>query len=84
MKIEGIKTETGNQIIEALLQAGWQQTKAYSPLAFDKGIDYDSYTLQKGSCELTFEWSNWFEWEVTGPAKELEKLIEQFGLPPKT
>ncbi len=80
MKIAYIETELGNQIIENLLKSGWKKTKEYNVLAFDKGIDFDSYTLKKGSAQLKFEWTNWFEWEVTGSKPAIEALIKTYEL----
>lgn len=80
MKIAYIETELGNRIIEDLLQAGWKKAKEYSVLAFDKGIDYDSYTLKKDQAKLKFEWTNWFEWEVTGSKPAIEALIKTYEL----
>lgn len=80
MKIENIDTELGNTILDDLQKQGWKVTKQYSPLAFDKGIDFDSYTLQKGQSKLYLEWTNWFEWEIHGTAIELNKLTEEYKL----
>ncbi|WP_223788329.1 hypothetical protein [Marinicella meishanensis] len=79
-EIEHIRTEVGNQIIADLKQTGWRKTQEYSPLAFDKGIDYDSLTLTKGAETLEFEWSNWFEWSISGPADRLQQLQQQYAL----
>ncbi len=80
LKIVHIETELGNQIIEALLKAGWKKAKAYHVLAFDKGIDFDSYTLKQDGSQLHFEWTNWFEWEVTGSRHAVEALIKTYDL----
>ncbi len=80
MKIKDIKTELGNQIIDDLLKDGWKKVKEYSLLAFDKGIDYDSYTLKKGWSKLKFVWDNWFEWEINGSAKDINALIDRYQL----
>lgn len=80
MIIEHINTELGNQIIADLRQAGWRKTKEYSPMAFDKGIDYDSVTLVLGEQTLEFEWSNWFEWSVSGSGQAIQALAQQYGL----
>ena len=58
MKIENIDTETGNKILKQLRQDGWKITDQYDRFAFDKGTDFDSYTLTKGNDELCLEWSN--------------------------
>ncbi len=80
MKITNIKTQTGNTILDALKKDGWKQTQEYSPLAFDKGIDFDSYTLKKAGETLAFEWTNWFEWEISGSTEVIENLVEKYGL----
>lgn len=79
-KIEFLETELGNRMLEALKQRGWKLTQQYSPLAFDKGIDFDSYTFKNGEQSLYFEWTNWFEWEVTGTSPALEDLARAYGL----
>lgn len=79
-KIECLETALGNRILEALRQRGWKCTQEYWPLAFDKGIDFDSYTFEKGEQRLYFEWTNWFEWEVTGTSPALEDLARAYGL----
>ncbi|WP_205695301.1 hypothetical protein [Corallincola luteus] len=53
-------------------------------MAFDKGIDFDSYTLKKGKQTLHFEWSNWFEWEIEGDDDVIQSLIVSFQLSEKT
>ncbi len=80
MKLEHINTELGNQILKDLLQAGWKKSQEYNVLAFDKGIDFDSYTLIRGEAQLEFEWTNWFEWEVTGPKHVIQALMERYEL----
>ena len=80
MKIENIDTEMGNKILEQLRQDGWKISDQYNRLAFDKGIDFDSYTLKKGNDELYLEWSNWFEWEIKGSECEIGNLIAKFKL----
>lgn len=79
-KIEFIDTELGNRMIEALKQHGWKLTQEYPFLAFDKGIDFDSYTFEQGDQSLYFEWTNWFEWEVTGTSPALEDLARAYRL----
>ncbi len=80
MKITGIETELGNKILEELFRSDWKKIKEYNILAFDKGIDFDSYTLKKRAARLQFEWTNWFEWEITGSKQVLEELIEKYDL----
>lgn len=80
MKIEYIETEKGNEILDQLRTDGWKLTDQYNRLAFDKGIDFDSYTLTKGNETLYFEWSNWFEWTIQGSNIEIENLISKYKL----
>jgi len=78
--LEAIDTEVGNWILESLKAEGWRQVAQYSPLAFDKGIDYDSYRLRRGLDELRLEWDNWFEWKLSGPRERIEEIAERFSL----
>ncbi len=80
MKVESIATELGDKIIKDLRKRGWKKVKEYSWFAFDKGIDFDSYTLRKDGKELYFEWTNWFEWEITGPEAVLETIAKEYQL----
>ena len=80
LKIEFVETALGNRIMDALKQRGWKLTQQYSPLAFDKGIDFDSYTFKNREQKLHFEWTNWFEWEVTGTSPTPEDLARAYGL----
>ncbi len=80
VKIIELDTDYGIKIIDDLKSKGWKQTKQYSPFAFDKGIDFDSYTLKKSGLKLKFEWCNWFEWEVTGSSNALESLAVEYSL----
>ncbi|UQY36561.1 hypothetical protein K8U54_08810 [Pseudomonas fulva] len=80
--LEAIDTEVGNRILESLKADGWRQVAQYSPLAFDKGIDYDSYRLRRGLEELRLEWDNWVEWTLSGPGERIEEIAERFSLRP--
>jgi hypothetical protein len=80
MKIENIDTEKGNEILVQLRKDGWKISDQYNRLAFDKGIDFDSYTLKKGDEKLYLEWSNWFEWEIQGSEREIGHIIAKFNL----
>lgn len=80
MKIVDVETELGNRIIASLKADGWRVAKEYSLLAFDKGIDFDSYVLKKRDAVLEFEWTNWFEWEITGDQESLQYLADMFQL----
>lgn len=78
--LEDIDTDVGNQIVESLKAEGWRQVAQYSPMAFDKGIDYDSYRLRRGLEELQLEWDNWTEWRLSGPSECVEEIAERFSL----
>lgn len=81
MKIINLPTIKGNAIIHILRREGWTKTKEYSWLAFDKGIDFDSYELHKDGQLLAFTWTNWFEWEVTGSCIAVSNLAQAYCLP---
>lgn len=78
--LEMIDTEVGNRILDCLKAEGWRQVAQYSPLAFDKGIDYDSYRLRRGLDELRLEWDNWLEWKLSGPSALIEAIARRFSL----
>lgn len=80
VSLEMIDTEVGNRILDSLKAEGWKQVAQYSPLAFDKGIDYDSYRLRRGPVELRLEWDNWQEWTISGPRTTLGELARRFSL----
>ena len=77
MKIENVESDLGNKILKHLVkEEGWRIQSQYDPTAFDKGVDFDSYAIKKGGKELSFEWSNWFEWEITGDTEMLKLLAK--------
>jgi len=78
--IEYIDTDLGNDILSKLKLEKWKVASQYNRLAFDKGIDFDCYTLKKNGEELYFEWDNWFEWKITGSEKIITSLAKQFSL----
>ena len=79
VKIEFICTERGNKLLKELRCYGWRLVDEY-PMVFDKGIDYDYYTFRKNNRELKLEWTNWFEWEVSGSKRTIAELASQFEL----
>jgi hypothetical protein len=83
MKIEFIDTDIGEKIIKDLKRSGWRLIDEY-PMVFDKGIDYDFYTLERENLEMKFEWTNWFEWEVSGSDESLVEISERYKLEIKT
>lgn len=78
--LENIETEVGNRILGSLKAEGWRQVAQYSPMAFDKGIDYDSYRLRRGREELRLEWNNWMEWKISGPIEIIDEIARQVSL----
>ena len=78
--LENIDTQVGNRILDTLKAEGWRQVEQFSPLAIQKGIDYDSYRLRRGLDELRLEWDNWFEWKLSGPSELVEEIAERFSL----
>ncbi len=44
-------------------------------MVFDKGIDYDFYMLKRENIIIRFEWTNWFEWEISGPDESISELF---------
>ena len=80
MKLENIETELGNRILEELKNQGWKIVQQYSPMAFDKGVDFDSYKLRKAESTLNFEWTNWLEWEIIGEESELQAIAKTYKI----
>jgi hypothetical protein len=78
--IEFIETKLGNQIISNLKQDGWKIIDQYDAEMFDKGIDFDSYTLKLRNKKLVFEWDNWLEWKVNGDKQTVDQLEEKYQL----
>lgn len=84
VSVEMIDTEVGNEILDNLKADGWRQVAQYSPVAFDKGIDYDSYRLRRGLDELRLEWDNWLEWTISGPREIIDEIAQRFPLKAKS
>lgn len=80
LSLKHVKTEPGNHLLEHMKSEGWKIKSQYSPLAFDKGIDYDCYTLVRDGQVVHLEWDNWFEWTLTGSDAVLTELMHRFGL----
>ena len=78
MEIEDIPTDTFNQIIWDLIAAGWKKTYEYD--GFDAWIDYGRIVLKKGSHELDFEWTNWFEGSLKGQDSVVESIRSKYQL----
>jgi hypothetical protein len=77
--ITGIPTEQFNRLIAALRAEGWKKTSEYS--GFDAWIDYGYICLKKDGVKLKFEWDNWDEGSVEGPAAAIQGLGNRFGYP---
>ena len=75
--IKDIPTDQFNFLIESLISSGWQKTYVYD--GFDAWIDYGKVKLKNNHCQLTFEWDNWTEGSVEGPAKEIEELANKYN-----
>ncbi len=76
--IKDIPTDQFNQLIESLISTGWKKTYVYD--GFDAWIDYGKVKIKNNGCRLTFEWDNWTEGSIEGPAKEIEKLARKHNL----
>lgn len=68
-----IETETWYKILEGLKSKSWTVISEYK--LFDKGVDYDAYTLKKGRSKLDMQWDNWVEGELKG-SPEMIDLIQ--------
>ncbi len=76
--IKDIPTDQFNSLIESLISSGWKKTYVYD--GFDAWIDYGKVKLKNNDCRLTFEWDNWSEGSIEGPAEEIEKLANENNL----
>jgi hypothetical protein len=77
IKVKNIETAFGNSLLKSLVQVnGWRIQSQYDEDSFDKGIDFDRYVIEKEDIELIFEWTNWFEWEISGDQTTIEKLSQ--------
>lgn len=72
--LEDIETQAGYSLLKALINEGWEVTSQYSDQMFDKGIDFDAYTLQRNSDKIEMEWDNWTEWTLSGPRDVITKI----------
>ncbi len=74
----GIKTEDWNRIIRILTDEGWKVGSKYAGI--DAGIDNDFLTLSKGTEQIGFGWTNYFEGEIQCSDSLLDYLSEKFGV----
>lgn len=79
MNIEFVNTNLGEKIIKDLKKSGWIIIDKY-PMVFDKGIDNDFYILKRENIILRFEWTNWFEWEISGPDESISELSNKYKI----
>jgi hypothetical protein len=78
--ISDVKTETWNQLITHFEREGWEVIFNYDN--FDKGIDYNAVTLQKGEEKIEFTWDNWTEGEIRGSDIMLNEIRRMLGTLP--
>ena len=76
--IQDIETKTFNTIMEEHLDSGWK--KAYMYNGIDAWIDYGKLILKKRGRKLKFEWDNWDEGVLVGPASLLEEIAKKHSL----
>lgn len=79
MNIEFVDTNLGEKIIKDLKKSGWKIIDKY-PMVFDKGIDYDFYILKRENEIIKFEWTNWFEWEISGSDEFISELSNKYKI----
>ena len=76
-RISDVRTETGAAVLKSLISDGWKVSSEYSVDMFDKGVDFDFYTLKRGTLRLHFEWDNWMEWSITGSRRALVQACDK-------
>ncbi|MGV3774606.1 MAG: hypothetical protein ACO1QB_17030, partial [Verrucomicrobiales bacterium] len=74
-------TDSFNQIIHDLLQAGWSKDSEYTGI--NAWIYRGRMVLRKDRDLLICKWANWFEGEIYGNPRMLEQVREQYRLPKK-
>lgn len=81
LAVTDIKTDVGNHVLTQLVRAGWTVEYEYPLIAaFDKGIDFDAYTLARDGVRVEFEWTNWDEWQIRGPRKAVQAICREFQI----
>ena len=75
-----VNTDLGNHILRDFKSEGWKVTSEYSDQMFDKGIDFDAYSLKRDGVKIEFEWDNWEDWIITGPAEVMSELAQRYSL----
>ncbi len=76
--IKDIPTEEFNSILKEHLDTGWNKTYEYNGV--DAWIDFGRIDVNKGKCNLEFEWNNWTGGQITGPREAIEALAQKRGL----
>ncbi|RZJ65084.1 MAG: hypothetical protein EOO45_17020 [Flavobacterium sp.] len=68
-----IETSVFYSIIDSFKES-WHCAVEYRPDIFDKGIDFDYYKFERGTEEVSFAWTNWFEGEIGAEENILRDL----------
>ena len=79
-KIENIPTKQGNDLLTQFQKEGWVVTKEYGEDMVDKGIDFDSYRIERDTSKLDFSWSNWDGWTIEGDSDSLSTVSGLLGV----
>ncbi len=78
LSLKDIKTETFNRILDVYLEAGWRAVFVYNGV--DAWIDYGRVDLEKAGLKLCFEWTNWYEGEISGAEALVQEIKQKFDL----
>lgn len=80
MMVVVTRIETGlwNRILKDCLSQGWHVVHEYD--GFDKGIDTNFIYLKRGSEEMFFGWTNWFEGEIKCTEEQRAHLEQRFNV----
>ena len=78
LNLKDIKTETFNHILDVYLAAVWKAIFVYDGM--DAWIDYGRVDLEKAGLKLCFEWTNWFEGEISGAQALIQEIKQTFQL----
>jgi len=78
VRIDDVKTEVFNLIIDDLIKQGWCANNTYNE--FNSWIDYGRVVLTKNSVKLVFEWDNWTEGVIKGPKDLVSKIGSEYEL----
>lgn len=78
-QISRLPTERFNDVLLECIRDGWRVVYEYR--SFDAWVDYGRIDLKSGRSRLRFEWTAWFEGEISGPRPALLALARRYGLP---